>query len=99
VQVGLHVLEQQVDVFIIIGANGVVELDDVGVVQLPQDLDLPICPLGVGGVLEGVEYLLQGINLFRSLLFDLPNMPVRSRAHFFNDCKATEDVSFKKVSI
>ena len=55
----LHELEEEVDVLVVVGADGLVQLDDVGVVELFQDLDFAEGALGVGGVLEGVEDLLQ----------------------------------------
>ena len=59
VEVGLHELEEEVDVLVVVGADGLVQLDDVGVVELFQDLDFAEGALGVGGVLEGVVDLLQ----------------------------------------
>jgi len=58
VQVCLHELEQQVYVLVVVRADGVHQLYDIGVVQLLQDLDLPVRALRVGRVLECVENFL-----------------------------------------
>ena len=55
VEVGLHELEEEVHVFVVVCADGLCEFDDVLVVQLSKDLDFAVGALGVGGVLEGVE--------------------------------------------
>ena len=55
VQVCLHELEQQVHVLVVVRADGVHQLYDIGVVQLLQDFDLAVGALRVGGVLECVE--------------------------------------------
>ncbi len=59
VQVCLHELEEQVDVFVVVGADCLVQLYDVWVVELLQDLNFAVGALSVGGVLEGVEDLLE----------------------------------------
>ena len=55
VQVGLHELEDHVDVLEVVRAGGkhdVLDLDDVGVLQQPHQLDLAQDADGVGLVLE-----------------------------------------------
>ena len=61
------------------------EVDYVGVVDFLEDGDLSVGPLGVGGVLEGVEYFLKCEDLPRLLALDLPDVPVGARAEFFED--------------
>ena len=57
---GLHVLEDEVDVEVVLGADHVPQLDDVDVApQLEEVRDLPIRPLAVGRARERVEALLQ----------------------------------------
>jgi hypothetical protein len=80
-QIGLHELEEQVDIFVVIGADGIMQPDDVGVLQLLQNLDLPVGALGVSGVLEGIEDLLQSHHLLRTLVLHLPHVPVCARTH------------------
>ena len=64
VEVGLHELENDIDIAVVFRLYGFVEFDDVRVFNLTQDLYLPIGPLRISGVLEGVEYFFQGKNLF-----------------------------------
>lgn len=99
VQVCLHVLEQQIDVLIIIGPDGVVQLDDVWVVQLPQDLDLSVGALRIGGVLEGVEDLLEREHLLRRLLLHLPHVSVGTGAHLLQDAETAQDVRLEVVCV
>jgi ADP-glucose pyrophosphorylase len=54
-QVDLHVLEHQVDVLVVLGADHVVQLDYVLVVHLLEDRNLAVSALGVRRVLKCVE--------------------------------------------
>ena len=99
VEIRLHVLKKQIDVLVILRANGIVELDDIGVVQLAQDLYLAVGALRVGGVLEGVEYLLQRQHATRSLLFHLPDVTVGTGTHLLDHRETTQDVRLEKVGV
>lgn len=88
-QVCLHELKQQINVLVIVSADGVYQFDDVGVVQLLEDLDFAVGALSVGGVLEGIEDLLQGEHALGGLLLDLPHVAVGTRAHLLEDVEAT----------
>lgn len=92
VQVRLHVLEHQVDVFAVLGLDSLLQLYDVVVVQLPQDAHLPVGSLGVRGVLECVENLLQGTYRFIGLVLHLPNMAVGAAAHLLQQVESLQDV-------
>ena len=81
VQVCLHVLKKQVDVLVVLRPNAIVQFDDIGMVQLPQDLYLSVGALRIGGVLKGIEYLLQREHATCPLLFHLPDVAVRPTAH------------------
>lgn len=81
VQICLHKLEEQVDVLVIISPDGIVQLDDVGVLELLQNLDLAIGTLGIRRMLECIEDLLQGHHLLGPLVFHLPHMTVGTRTH------------------
>ncbi len=58
VQVGVHVLEQQIYIFGVVGPDHLLQVDDVGVPQLQQKHDLSVDALGIGGVGEGIEVFL-----------------------------------------
>lgn len=61
-QVDLHILKHQVDIPVIVGLQHVQKPDDMVVVcsvQLLQEHDLTEGTLRIGGVLKGIEDLLQ----------------------------------------
>lgn len=99
VQVCLHVLKKQINVLVVLRANGIVELDDIGVVQLAQDLYLAVGALRVGGVLESIEYLLQRQHATRPLLFHLPDVAVGTGTHLLYHCETTQDVRLERVGV
>jgi hypothetical protein len=92
-KVGLHKLENQVEILIIFGADHLVQLHDVRMVQLLQESDLAESSLRVGGVLEGIEDLLERQCLTRFLFGDLPDVTVCPAAHLFEQRVLFEDVS------
>ena len=94
VQISLHKLKDQINVLVIIGPEGVVELDDIGVFSLFEDLDLAVGALGIGGVLEGVKNLFEGVYFFIVFLLDFPDVAIGARADFLDDIEATKDVAF-----
>lgn len=92
VEVCLDELENDIDIAVVLRLYGFVEFDDVRVLNLSQDLNLPIGPLCISRVLEGVEYFLQGKNLFGCFLFDLPDMSVGPRPNFLHNAKSSMNV-------
>ncbi len=62
-----------------------------------EEHDLAIGALCVGGVLEGVEVLFEGVYCFVFLVDDLPYDTVGSAANFLNDLVPLEDVRFDFV--
>lgn len=98
-QICFHEFEEQIDILIVVGANGIVELDDVGMLELLQNLDLAVGALGVGGVLEGVEDLLQSHHLLRPLVLHLPHVTVSARTHLLQHVEPTEDVALDEGSV
>lgn len=91
-QIGLHELKQQVHVFIVVCADGIDQFDDVGMIKLFQDFYFPVGTLGVCGMLECIEYLLQRQNSLRRLLLNLPHVTVCPRAHLLEDVETAQDV-------
>lgn len=98
-EICFHEFEEQVDIFIVIGADSIVEFDDVGVLELLQNLDLSIGALGVGGVLEGIEDLLQGHHLLGPLILHLPDVAVSARTHLLQHVESTEDMALDEGSV
>lgn len=99
VEIRLHELEEQVYVLIIISADGVKELDDVGMVELLEDLDFSIGALRISGMLKCIEYLLKRENALGGLLFHLPHVAVCPRAYLLQDVEATQDVALDEGSV
>lgn len=58
-EICLHELEDEVEILVIFSADDLVELDDVGVVEFLEEDDLAEGALGVGGMLESIEDLLE----------------------------------------
>jgi hypothetical protein len=83
VEVGLHELEDQVEVLVIFCADDVVQFDDVGVVEFVQEDNFAVGPLRVGGVLEGIEDLLEREHLAGFFVGDLPDVAVGAAAQLF----------------
>ena len=60
-KVGLHEVENQVQIFMILCPDQMLQSDDVGVaIQLPQKDDFTECALGIGGILECIEHFFDG---------------------------------------
>lgn len=60
--------------------------------QLLEYFDFAVSALGVGGMLEGVEYFFEGVDLFTELVLYLPNMTVRAGSNLLEDGELGEDV-------
>jgi hypothetical protein len=81
VQVGVHEVEHQVDVAVVFRPDHVLEADDVLVSrQLLEEDDLSEGTLGVGGVLECIEVLLESDDFLGSFVNGLPDDTVGTLA-------------------
>ena len=77
VQVGVHEVKDEVDVTVVLGADNVLQADDVFMAgELLQKDDLAEGALRVGCVLEGVEIFLKGNDLLGLLINGLPHNTV-----------------------
>jgi len=95
VQVSIHEVEHQVDVPIILCADHILQPDDVFVAgQLLQENDFSERALGVRRILEGIEVLLQGNDLFRALVDGLPDNSVCSFTYIIDKLNAHSDRAF-----
>ena len=56
------------------------KLDYVGMVELVQEDDFAESALGIGGVLERIEYFLEGESLVGFFISYFPDVPVGSAA-------------------
>jgi hypothetical protein len=75
-EVGFHELEDQVEVFVIVGFDDVVEFDDVGMVEFVEEDNFSVGALGIGGVLEGIEYFFECEGFPSFFIIDFPNMSI-----------------------
>lgn len=82
VQVGVHKVEYQVDVAIILGSHHILQSNNVFVAgQFLQEDDLTEGALGVCCVLEGIEVLFERHNLLGPLVNSFPHDTVSSLAY------------------
>ena len=78
VKVSFHVFEHQVQILIVFGPHHLLEPDDGAVLQFVEEGNLAEGALGVGGVLECIEYFLEGEGLSGLAVGDLPDVSVGS---------------------
>jgi hypothetical protein len=57
VQISLHKFEDEVNIPVVLGANGFMQLYYVWMVKLPKNFYLTVGALGISCVLESVKYL------------------------------------------
>ena len=82
VKISVHEVEDEVNVTIVFSADYVLKANNVLVTsQLLQEDDLAERALRVSSVLESVEVLLEGDNLFGALVDGLPHDTVRSLSY------------------
>ena len=99
VEVGLHVVEDEVDVLVVLRLQHVLQPDDVLVPRQPLQVhDLAEGALRVGGVLEGVEDLLEGDRLLVLLVDRLEDDGVRPLPQLLRHVVLTEDVLRAQIS-
>ena len=75
-KIGFHELENQVDVFVILSSENVVEFDDVRVVHFVQESNLSKSSLGVSRMLERIKDLLESNRGFCLSVDGFPDMAV-----------------------
>lgn len=92
-KVGFHELENQINVLVIVGPEGIVEFYYVGVLGLFENLDLAIGALCVGGMLKGVKYLFECVYFFGGFFLHFPYMSIGTGSYFFYDIKAPENMT------
>lgn len=92
VQVDLHIFEHQIDIFVVICFDDVVQLDYVLVVKLLEEHYLSVGTLGVSRVLESIENLFQGQDLPRLFVLYLPDMSIGPTSDLFQQIVAFQYV-------
>lgn len=94
VQVGLHVLKHQIDVFVVLGSDHAVQFDYVRVVQLMQQRNLTEGTLGISRMLKGIKDLFESDQAFCSSIDGFPYMPVGPAAYLLDELESFEHVFF-----
>ncbi len=74
------------------------QLHNVLVFELFEEHNLAVGPLGVGGVLERVEYLLQSHHLLSFFLLHPPDVSISSTTDLPHNLKPPEDVLLNFVA-
>lgn len=97
-EIDIHMLEEKVDIFVISGSDGLLEIDDIAVFQLPQEHDLSVGPLGICGIREGIEIFLQGLYCFCLPVDDFPHVPVCPTSNLFDKLEVFKDMRLNFIS-
>lgn len=83
-EIDIHMLKDQVDVLIIFGTDRAFKANDIGMLQLPEEHDLSIGALRIGGVRKSIEVLLQSLDLLALPVNNLPDMAVCATTDLFD---------------
>lgn len=57
-EIDIHMFEEQVDIFVVSGSNGLLKANDVVMFELPQEHNFSVGPLCICGIGEGIKVLL-----------------------------------------
>jgi hypothetical protein len=83
-KVYIHVFEDKINVFVILGSDDVINFDDILVFELFEEHDFAVGSLGISGVGKGVKILFKGFKLFGFAVSDFPDDSVSSTSNFLN---------------
>ena len=81
-QIDVHMFEDQVNIFVVLGPDDVIDFDDVFVFELFEEHDFAVGSLGIGGVGKGVEVLFEGFQLLCLAVSHLPHNSVSPTSDF-----------------
>lgn len=59
------------------------EFNNIGMAEFVEENNFAVGPLGVGGMLEGVEYFFQSKDFACPFICDFPDMAIGSAADLF----------------
>ena len=91
-KIDVHMLKYEVDIDVIIGANDLLQLDDVGVSELHEKHDFAIGALSVGGVIKSIEIFFKGFYFFIFVVNYFPDVSVGPGTYFFEYFELAENV-------
>lgn len=75
-------LEDEVNIFVVLGPDDVIDFDDVFVFELFEEHDFAVGSLSIGGVGKGVEVFFEGFQLLCLAVSHFPHNPVGSTSDF-----------------
>lgn len=81
-QINVHVFEDKVNIFIVLGPDYVIDFDDVFLFELFEEHDFTVGSLGIGGVGEGIKVLFEGFELFCLAVSHFPYDSIGSTSDF-----------------
>lgn len=91
-EIGLHALEHQVDVLVILSSEHIVQLNDVGVVHFVKEGDFSESSLCICGMLESIENLLESHLIFGLLVDGFPHVAISPAANLLEELIPEKDV-------
>ena len=94
IQIGLNKFEDKVEVFIVLGPDAFVELDNILVIELGEDDQLPIGSLSICGILEGIEDLFEGNGSSGASIDGSPDKAIGSTSYEFFCLIKAKDMLF-----
>ena len=89
--IAVHVLEEEVDVVGVLWLQDRFEGNYIFVGYFGEQSDLPVDSLGIDFVLEGEEYLFDGVDGFCLFALDFPDVAVGPAAQFGEDLEPVLD--------
>ena len=94
VEIRFDKFENQIQIFVILSLEYVMELDDIIVFELRKEHDFAVGTLSVSGVLESIENLFKRKYLSSFFIWDLPDVSVGATSDFFEQLILCQDVRF-----
>lgn len=93
-EIYIHMFKDKVDVLIIFCTDRAFKANDVRMLQLPEEHDLSIGTLRIGGVRKSIEVLLQSLDLLALPVNNLPNMAICATTDLLDHLIVLKDVGF-----
>lgn len=85
VQIGFHELKHKIKILVILGFDDIVQLDDIGMVELMEEDNFPVGSLGVCGVLKGIKDFFECCELIGFFVSNFPYMSIGPASYFFDE--------------
>jgi len=93
IQVNVHVLEDQINIFVIFCLYYFFKFYYVGMTQFHQKHDFTVSPLCVCRIVKCIKVLFQSFYFSGTFVSDFPDVTVGSAPYFLMNLKPSEDVT------